>query len=297
MQATVVTEIFLPASLFLIMLGMGFGLTAGDFGNVLRVPKAFGIGVVCQMLMLPAVGYALVKFFALPPELAVGLFVIALCPGGTTSNMITYLSRGDLALSVALTAVVSILTPFTIPFLLNAAMVDLMGEGEAIVLPLGATIANLLVITVVPVAIGMFVRSRAPWVAFRVERPVKVFSIAFLVLIVAFNIYANRDNILSFVAQAGVPTLVLNVLTMALAFGIASLTRLPRPHRITIGVEVGIQNATTAFLITGTLLERPTMAIPPAVYSVIMFGTAALFGYLVNLRRTDVPAEVPNVAS
>jgi BASS family bile acid:Na+ symporter len=283
MEQTFLSRVVLPLALFIIMLGMGLSLVVDDFRRVMRFPKAVAVGALLQMVMLPLVGVAVVKLVGMDtPELAVGLIVLALCPGGTTSNMISFLSRGDVALSITLTAIVSAVTPFTIPLFTVLAMNHFMGESQAIQMPIGQTVVALLAITVLPVAIGMAINKRWPNVALSAEKPVKVLSVVFLFAIIAALIRENIDKLPGYFAQVGAATLLLNVATMLIAFFAARALGLGRKQQITIGIEVGVQNGTTALLVTGTLLANTAMTIPPAIYSLLMFVTGGAFGYLVN---------------
>jgi len=275
----------LPIALAVIMLGMGLSLTLADFRRVMRAPKAFAVGIACQLLLLPAVGFGLAYALDLPGVLATGLVILALCPGGTTSNMFAYLAGGDVALSISLTAVVSLIAPFTIPIFAGIAMRQFMGESQVIELPLAKTILTLLLITVVPVAIGMIIRAKLPKLADRSEKPVKILSIVFLAAIIAGIMKSNGSNLMDFFAAAGWAALALNISTMALGFAAAAAFRLSRPQSITIGLEVGIQNGTTALFVTNTLLLNPQMSIAPAVYSIIMFVTGAFIGLALNHPR------------
>ncbi|MES9844067.1 MAG: bile acid:sodium symporter family protein [Candidatus Sedimenticola sp. PURPLELP] len=282
MQADLLTKVILPLSLFLIMYGIGISLRVADFKGVLKAPRAVGVGVLGQMVLLPAIAFGLALLFRLPPEIAVGLIIIALAPGGATSNMFTYLSRGDVSLSITLTAIVSLVTPFTIPLFVAISMNYFMGSNTEFALPVGKTIVQLLVITIIPVALGMFTLSRWPNAARRIEWVLKWFSIFFLFLIIALIVLKNADNMLSFFAQAGVATLVLNLLVLGLGYQLANWTRLSHPQSITIGFEVGIQNGTLALVVAGTLIGNATMMIPAVTYSLIMFFSGAAFGWWVN---------------
>jgi BASS family bile acid:Na+ symporter len=293
-EATFLSKVVLPASLILIMLGMGLSLTLDDFRRVVKFPKAIAIGVFLQMIVLPLIGLAVVTLLGMNDALAVGLMVLALSPGGVTSNMISFLARGDVALSVSLTAVVSLVTPFTLPLILAPVMDSLMGSSQAVDLPVLDTIKTLLVITIVPVAVGMGIRRLAPKAADRSEKAVKVLSLLILFLIIAGIMKQNWEKLPDFFAQTGVATLTLNVIAMCVGFFGAKAMRLAREQCVTIGVEVGIQNGTTALVITGTILANPVMSIAPAIYSLIMFGTGAVFGILVNLGRTG---EAKNAAT
>lgn len=283
MEQTFLSKVVLPLALFAIMFGMGLSLVKDDFRRVLKVPKAFAIGVACQMVLLPIVGFAVIKLFAIDqPEIAVGLMVLTFCPGGTTSNMFSYLAKGDVALSISLTAVVSLITPFTIPLLTALAMDNLMAADKAISLPLPKTIGILLGITVLPVSLGMLLRGKKPAIAAKADKPVKIFSVVFLVAIIAAIVKQNWAVLPGYFAQVGLATLTLNVVTMALGYIVARGSKLSKKQQITISMEVGIQNGTTALMVTGTLLANKVMTIAPAIYSLIMFATGALFGWLIN---------------
>ncbi len=286
MEATVLTKVVLPIALAVIMLGMGLSLVSEDFKRVLRQPKAFAVGLFCQLIVLPAVGFGIAFALDLNPAIAVGLIILALCPGGTTSNMFAFLARGDVALSISLTAVVSLITPFTIPIMAAVAIDQFMGASQDLSLPLVRTIATLLAITIVPVAIGMAIRHKAPGFADRSEKPVKILSIVFLAAIIAGIAKQNWSELPSFFAEAGFAALSLNTATMAIGFAVAVGFRLKRNQTVTIGLEVGIQNGTTALFVTGTLLANPTMSIAPAVYSLIMFATGAAVAFGVTRGRS-----------
>ncbi len=290
MQADLLTNVILPLSLFLIMYGIGLSLRVSDFSGIVAAPKAFAIGVIGQMVLLPAVAFLLASVMGLPGEIAVGLIIIALAPGGATSNMFTYLSKGDVSLSITLTAVVSLITPFTIPLLTAFAMHHFLGDSTEFALPVGKTVVQLLVITVVPVALGMFTLSRWPKAARGIEQVLKWFSILFLVLIIALIVLKNAANMASFFAQAGLATLMLNIAVLGLGYQLASWGRLGRAQAITIGFEVGIQNGTLALVVAGTLIGNTAMMIPAVTYSLVMFGSGALFGWLMQRKAKNAGA-------
>ncbi len=206
------------------------------------------------MILLPIVAFVIATAFQLAPEIAVGLIIIALAPGGATSNMFTYLSKGDVSLSISLTAVVSLITPFTIPLIATLSMTHFLGGSTQFELPIIKTIVQLLVITVIPVAFGMFTLSRWPTAAGKIEKVLKWFSIFFLFLIIALIVLKNADNMGSFFAQAGLATLVLNLGVLAMGYQLANWGKLPHAQSITIGFEVGIQNGTLALVVAGTLI-------------------------------------------
>jgi len=286
MQTDILTNVILPLSLFLIMFGIGLSLRIADFTNVFKAPKALAVGLIGQMILLPAIAFGLAIGFQLPPEIAVGLIIIALAPGGATSNMFTYLFKGDVSLSISLTAVVSLITPFTIPLITALGMVYFMGNSTEFSLPLGKTIVQLLVITLVPVGLGMLILKRWPAAANRMETVLKWFSIAFLFLIIALIVLKNRENMLDFFAQAGLVTLILNLVVLLLGYNLARLSRLSHAQSICIGFEVGIQNGTMALVVAGTLIGNATMMIPAVAYSLLMFVTGAGFGWWMS-RKTN----------
>jgi BASS family bile acid:Na+ symporter len=272
------------------MLGMGLGLTLNDFKRVLVEPKAVILGLIAQLIMLPVVGFLLASIFPLAPELAVGLMILAACPGGSTSNMITYLVKGNVALSITLTAISSLITVFTIPLVINFSMENFMGKGVALQLPFGKTVVQIAVVTLIPITIGMLLHHYLPKFAMTVEKGVKWLSLFFLGLIIVGLLLKERDNVASFFLQVGGVTLTLNILTMALGYGLSTLSNLDKPSSKSITVEVGIQNGTLAIAIasTPTLLNMPMMAIPAAIYALIMFATSAVFGWLLSKQSDQV---------
>jgi len=285
MEATFLSQVILPFSLFVIMWGMGLSLKLDDFSRVLSQPKAAVVGILCQMALLPFVGVLVVLLFGFSAELAVGLMILTFCPGGVTSNMFSYLANGDTALSISLTAVVSILTPFTIPLFTVLIMDWFMSESQQFSIPIVKTIVQLLVITVVPVVIGMVMHVKLPRFAAKAEKPIKIFSVVFLFVIIAGIIAKEWQNMASYFIQTGLATLVLNILTLILGYSVAHWMGLKERQAISIGIEVGIQNGTLALLVTGSILQNALMTIPAITYSLIMFGTGAVFGWLVNQKR------------
>lgn len=284
MQADLLTQVILPAALFVIMFGMGLSLRPVDFALVVKNPKAMALGIFAQMVLLPLLGLAVVLLFNMPAELGMGLMILALCPGGTTSNLFTYLAKGDVALSVSLTALVSLLAPFTIPVLALFAMQLLLGSEQVIELPLLKTITQLVIITLVPVGLGMLCCRYFPRLSERADKPVRIFSIVFLALIIAGIILKNRAQIPEFIVQTGPAALTLNLLAIALGYALARFAQLSAPQARAIGLEVGIQNGTTAIIIALSILHNEQMAIAPTVYSILMFVSAGLFSYIVTRR-------------
>ncbi len=277
MNPDILTQIILPLALFLIMFGMGLSLKPADFKNVIFAPKAVWIGLIGQMVLLPLVALAISVALNLPPEIAVGLMIIALAPGGATSNMYSYLAKGDVSLSISLTAVTSLVTPFTLPIILAWSMHFFMSDATQISLPVLKTIVQLLAITLVPVVLGMWVLSRWPALSARLETVFKWFSVGFLFLIIALIVLKNKDHMVSYFMQAGIATLLLNISVFYLGVKLAQITHLSRAQATAIGFEVGIQNGTLALVVAGTLLANTTMMIPAVTYSLIMFITGSIY--------------------
>lgn len=282
MESSMLTAVFLPLSLAIIMLGMGLGLQIDDFKRVVLYPKAVAIGLVNQMLLLPVVGFFLVQLFPLSPELAVGLMVLAACPGGVTSNLITHLSKGDIALSISLTAVTSTLTLITIPLIVNFSLQHFVGEGELIQLPVLKTMVQIFGVTLLPVSIGMYLRSKKPTWAQKADKPVRIFSTVIFVLIILAAILKERENLPLYIRTAGPAALALNVVTMGLGYWAAYLFSINLKQRISITIESGIQNGTLGVMVTATFLQNPEMTVAPALYSLIMFVTGFLLVFIFN---------------
>ncbi|MEM7064517.1 MAG: bile acid:sodium symporter family protein [Cyanobacteria bacterium P01_B01_bin.77] len=291
MESSFLTAVFLPLALFIIMLGMGLGLTIADFKRILVEPKGVILGLVAQLIVLPLVGLLLASIFPLSAELAVGVMILAACPGGPTSNLITYLAKGNVALSITLTAISSVVTVFTIPLVVNLAMGLFMGADAALRLPLVTTVVQIAVITLIPVSLGMVLHNKAPRFAAKVEPWVKWLSLFFLGLIIVGLLVKERANVAGFFWQAGGVTFTLMVITMVLGYAIATLAKLDSRSATAITVEVGIQNGTLAIAIASaaTLLNNPTMAIPAAIYSLLMFVVSGAFAWW-SQRQAHVQA-------
>lgn len=290
MQADFLTTIVLPTSLFIIMFGMGLSLRIADFSRVLTQPKAAIMGVSAQMLGLPIIAFITALVFQLPPMLSVGLMIIAFAPGGATSNMFTHLAKGDTALSISLTAIVSLITPFTLPLFTLWAMEYFIGPAEAFNLPLLTTIIQLFVITVIPVVMGMLLLSKWERAANKIEPMIQMFSVVFLLLIILAIMFKNKAQMLDFFMQAGAATLTLNILALGLGYLLAKLYKLSEAQSISIAYEVGIQNGTLALLVSGTLIGNSTMMIPAVTYSVLMFISGFFFGRILKWQWRQSPA-------
>ncbi len=274
MNSNILTQVFLPLALAFIMLGMGLTLVAADFKRVLLFPKAMTLGLFNHVFLLPAIAWTVIFLLDLRLELAVGLMILASCPAGPTSNLITHLSKGDTALAITLTIFSSLITVFTIPFVVNFAITYFMPDGKEQILPIFDTILSVLFITALPVALGMLIKSRFPSFAEKSGKTFKILSAAFLIIIIASTLVKEREHLKDFFVVSGPAALLLNILTLGIAYILSRLIRLSTKQSLTISIESGIQNGTLGIAIATTLLKNPTMSIPSAIYSIIMFITS-----------------------
>jgi bile acid:Na+ symporter, BASS family len=273
MEASVFTAVILPLALGIMMLGMGLSLLPEDFQRVRKYPKAVTIGLISQLLFLPIIGFVIAKVVPMQPVIAVGLIIVALCPGGVSSNIFTFLAKGDVALSVTLTAVTSVITVFTIPALANVALQHFMGQTAAISLPIGSTILQIFLITLLPIGLGMSMRQMFPGLSLRLEKVTSRLGVVLLAAIILILIVREWNRLPGFIVQVGLAVVLLNTLSMLAGFYVSKVFKLKIPQQICIAIEVGIQNGTLAIAITAGLLNNADMAIPAAIYSLFMSVT------------------------
>lgn len=294
MESSPLTEIGLPVALAIIMVGIGLTLTAGDFRRELRTPKGVVVGSLGQLLLLPALGFAIIAVLDLDPAIAVGLVIVAACPGGTTSNLISFLGRANVALSIVLTVVASIITIVTLPVFADLAL-DLQGsagaDGAAVEVPVLRTVLTLVGVVLLPVLTGMAVRARASHLAASAERAVSAFGAVVLVALI-IGIAVSVDDVGGLIRQAGPATLLLNLGGIAIGALLGRFAGLSWTDRLTLSIELGVKNSTLGILLGG-LLGDLTWAVPSAVYGIVMYLSAAVL--VVVGRRRSVLA-VPAVA-
>jgi BASS family bile acid:Na+ symporter len=277
-------KVGLPIALAIIMFGMGLGLTVKDFTRVFAKPKAFLAGTFLQIVSLPLLAFLVLSLFQLSGALAVGMMILAACPGGVTSNILTYISRGDVALSVSLTAIISLLGFVTVPLITGWSLNYHMGQG-APDLPIASTMIGILLITTIPVALGMLVRKLNAGLADRAEKVFAPLSMIIFIAVVIGALFAERANIASYIQQVGFPAIVLNLVTMAVAFLTARFLLLPASQRSAITLECGLQNSTLGLAVALTILDRPDISIPIAVYGLLMLFTG--FGFAMWTRQRN----------
>ncbi len=285
MQSSLLTSLLFPLALGVIMLGLGLGLTLADFRRVARYPRAVLTGLFLQSAVLPWVALGLALLFKLPPELAVGLMLLAASPGGATANIYSHLARGDVALNITLTAINSLLCLLTLPLILKLSLGFFLGSGDYVQPPV-TKIVEVALIILLPVAFGMLVRARAPAFAARMEKPIRLLSVLVLALLIVAAVAKERNTVLQFFASIGVVCLLFNLASLAIGYFAPRALRLPRKQAIAIAMEIGIHNGTLAIYIALNVLENATMSIPAAVYSLVMFFTAAVFAWFAA-RRPD----------
>ena len=282
---SIVTDIFLPLALAFIMFALGLGLTGADFLRVIKQPKDFFVGAISQIILLPVIAFILVKIWPISPELAIGVMIIAAAPGGVTSNILTSFAKGDVALSVSLTAIISLLCVVTVPFIIITSL-NLLGiDSTTQNISLTSMAISMFLIVTVPVIIGMVFRKFASNAALKFESVAKKISMVLFVIVLLGAILAEKDNIISYFADAGLITLVLNVVMMIVAFYVAQLLGTGNSQKKCIAIECGLQNGTLAIFVGTTLFGGGAYVIPAATYSLIMFATSLIFVFLV--RKTN----------
>jgi len=279
-----VTDVILPLALAFIMFTLGLGLSISDFSNVFKKPKNFLIGLISQLVFLPIVGLILVIIWPLPVEIAIGVMLIAAAPGGVTSNILTFFARGDVALSVSLTAVMSLLSAVSVPIVL-AISIGLIGDSslpESISLT-GIALSMFLIVTL-PVLLGMSVRSFLNSLTLKIEKSARFISTLLFVLVLLGAILAERENVFSYFAQTGLVVLALNILMMLIAFYWSGFFGTGISQKKAIAIECGLQNGTLAIFVGTTVFGGGLYIIPAATYSLIMYLTSLIFIYFIKNR-------------
>lgn len=289
---SVLTSVGLPVALAVIMFGLGLGLTAADFGRVVRQPRAVTAALGAQLVLLPAICFGLVVAADLDPVLAVGMMLLAASPGGTTANLFSHLFRGDVALNLTLTAINSMIAVLTLPVVVNVSTAyfePAIGDGT-VGLQFGKTL-QVFAIVLIPVALGMLVRRTRPALADRAERPVRILSVVVLVAVIAGALLAERDNIAGYLADIGLVATVFCLTSLTLGYLVPRLVRVGHRQAIASAFEVGVHNSTLAITVAISVLNSEQLAIPAAVYGVIMFPLAAMAGFVLTRTATPVTGD------
>ena len=277
----IVTNI-LPLALAFIMLTLGLGLTGQDFIRVINQPKDFLIGLLSQIILLPIVAFIIIKIWPISPELAIGVMIIASAPGGVTSNILTSLARGDVALSISLTAVISLLSVLTVPFVVLTS-VDLLGLNNITEnISLLSMAIQMFLIVAAPTFLGMIIRKYANNFTLKFEQTAKKISVALFIVVLIGAILSEKENLVNYFAQAGLITLLLNILMMILAYNLAKVFGSGSQQKKAISIECGLQNGTLAIFVGTVLFGGGVYIIPAATYSLIMFLTSILFVFFLR---------------
>ena len=283
MAPSVAILVLLPVSLFIIMFSLGMALTPDDFRRVVRHPRGIAIGLANLLLLSPLLAFALAVLFRLPPELAIGMVLLGASPGGTTANMLTHLARGDTALSVSMTAISSLAAVVTVPTVLSLATQHFADAANPYALNMLPIVLKILVITLLPLSLGMLTRQRASAWSLRHEARAKRIAMVFFVLVVFAAIWAERHTISGNLEQVGLAVVSLNVLAMGVSFMLSRLAGLGGPQATAVSIELGVHNTTLAMAVGA--MVAPAMIIPAAVYGVFMFFTAGAFARWMHHRN------------
>ncbi|MEU7739809.1 bile acid:sodium symporter family protein [Nonomuraea sp. NPDC049158] len=275
----------LPFAIGIVMLGLGLSLTLDDFRRVGQYPKAAAVALLCQIVLLPAICFGLVLAFGLPPELAVGMLLVAASPGGPTANLFSHLFGGNVALNVTLTAINSVLAVVVLPIVVNLSAGYFL-SGEAALGLQFDKMSQVFVMVLLPVAIGMLVRAWAPEVARRLNLPVRALSVVVLVGVIYAVLYAERENLVDYFVSVGLVALGFNIVSLLIGYSVPRLAGVDHRAATAAGFEIGIHNTGLAITValSPTLLNSAAIAIPGAVYGIVMFFTATGFGWLISRR-------------
>lgn len=281
------TSVGLPVALAIVMFGLGLALTPSDFARTARQPRPVVIALVAQLVVLPFVAFGLVLAFDADPIVAVGMMLLAASPGGTTANLFSHLFRGDVALNVTLTAVNSVLAVVTLPLVVNLAVgyFDPPGADE-LGLQLSKTV-QVFAIVLVPVALGMVVRARATDLADRADRPVRIVSAVVLVAVIVGALLGERENVGDYLADVGILTTLFCVCSLTLGYLLPRALGVTEKQALSSAFEVGVHNSTLAIAVAISVLDDDRLAVPAAVYGILMFPLAALAGWLLTRRRAE----------
>ena len=296
MEGGIVTDIIVPLCLAAMMVGLGVTLVPDDFRRVLVYPKSTALGLALQMIVLPLVGFVLASLVPLTPEARVGIVLLTACPGGVASNVIVHLAKGDTALAVTLTVVSSALSLITIPLYVGLALQHFMGMESSIRLPVWDTVIKVFILTVPTVAAGMLWKWRSESVAEKAEKPIRIGGLLFLVLLVVGVGISERDIIFEESLGVGPVTLALCVSTTLIGYIAARAAAIAVPAARSIAICTGFQNSALALVIATSFLESAEIAIPPAVYTVVMYLTAGVWVAVVNYRNAGSNDQPPGQA-
>jgi BASS family bile acid:Na+ symporter len=280
-----VIDTLLPLALAFIMFALGLTLVVADFKRVFTRPRAMLIGVAGQMLVVPLFAFAISLSWRLPPDMAVGLMILAACPGGVSSGLLTHLARGDTALSISLTAVTSIAAVMSVPFVVDLSMRHFMQTAVSVDFPLLKMVRGVFLLTTVPVVLGMSIKAWRPALALRLERPAGRLATGLFILIVLATFFSQRQVLMENLASIGPAAMLLNASVIAAGLGLAFAAGLGRRDRIAVATECGLQNAGLGIFIAASVMQSPAMTVPSVVYALLM--NAGAIGFVFLMRGMD----------
>lgn len=281
-------------ALALIMFGLGLSLTLGDFRRLLGHPKAVILALALQAVVLPAICYGLIVLLDVPPVFAIGLMLLAASPGGVSANLFSHLFGGNVAMNISLTAINTLLSIISLPLIANFAIDSFSQSGQVVPMQTGKVI-EVIGIVLIPVAIGMLVKSRAPGFAARMDKPMKRFSMVVLALLAIIAFYKEWDALTASFATIGAAVVAFNAFSLGLGYYVPRMLGLDKPNAIAIGYEIGIHNSTLAIYVAVSVLKDFQLMVPAAIYSISMYVLATAFGLLV-LGKRQAPAAVAESA-
>jgi BASS family bile acid:Na+ symporter len=274
------TTVGLPLDLAIIMFGLGLDLTITDFKRVGRAPKAVAVALACQVLLLPAICFGLVVLFGLPALLGIGMLLLAASPGGTTANLFSHLFKGDVALNITLTAINTVIAVVTLPLITGFA-IAYYDRQDDVTMPL-AEIVKVFALILLPVGIGMLVNNRAPGFARRMDKPVRIGSAVILAILVVGILLDQLENVGDYLADVGLIAALFCAISLAAGYFVPKAFGVTGPQAIASSMEVGVHNATLAIFVAVEVLDEVEISVPAAVYSLVMFAFAALWGTWVS---------------
>lgn len=295
MKADLLSSVILPLSLAFIMFTLGAGLTLTDFKRVFKYPRAFSVGVVCHFVLLPLVGYGVITLFGVTGAMAAGFMVIAACPTGTTSNLLTYHARADVALALSFTAFAGMASIFTVPLILSWAVGHYMGASQVIDFPYGMVMGQIFMVMGLPVVLGMLLRAKAPALTLRFQPKLSMVGTLLFVAILLAAIAKNWPALMQHGWQLAPMVFAINITMLLLGFGLTKLAGAPLRQAATVGIESSVQNGALAIVIATSILRNDEMSLPGAVYSVFMYVTGIAFVFI--MRRFAPPLSAAEEAA
>ncbi len=274
----------LPIALAIIMMGIGLELTLHDFKRVVKYPKAVMVALFCQLVILTVIAFVITQVLKLPPLLAIGMMLLAASPGGSTANLYSFLFKGDVALNITLTALNSIIAVVSLPFIVNWASQYFMPGSEQLSLQFSKVI-QVFALVILPVSVGMIIRHFAPLFAKRMNKPVRIFSVLILALVIVGALFKEKAHLLDYIQDVGLAAAIFCILSLTIGYMVPRLLNIPVAQARASAFEIGIHNSTLAMTIALSIMANTTVAIPAAVYSIFMFIFAAIFGVIITRNK------------